>query len=53
MVCNDLGLIVKGIFRIYYHDPQTEQDKNVFFFSERQFVVCSEASYHAIPVIII
>jgi len=39
MVCNDLGLIVKGIFRIYYHDPQTEQDKNVFFFSESQFVV--------------
>jgi len=39
MVCNDLGLIVKGIFRIYYHDPNTEEDKNVYFFSENQFVV--------------
>jgi CRP-like cAMP-binding protein len=39
MVCNDLGLIVKGIFRIYYHDPGTEEDKNVYFFSENQFVV--------------
>src|ERR1700750_340750 len=39
MVCNDLGLIVKGIFRIYYHDPETEEDKNIFFFSENQFVV--------------
>lgn len=39
MVCNDLGLVVKGIFRIYYHDPKTEQDKNIFFFSENQFVV--------------
>jgi len=39
MVCNDLGLIVKGIFRIYYHDPQTDADKNLFFFSENQFVV--------------
>jgi CRP-like cAMP-binding protein len=39
MVCNDLGLVVKGIFRIYYHDPQTEEDKNIFFFSENQFVV--------------
>jgi CRP-like cAMP-binding protein len=39
MVCNDLGLIVKGIFRIYYHDPDTEEDKNVYFFSENQFVV--------------
>jgi CRP-like cAMP-binding protein len=39
MVCNDLGLVVKGIFRIYYHDPKTEVDKNIFFFSENQFVV--------------
>ena len=39
MVCNDLGLIVKGIFRIYYHNPETEEDKNIYFFSESQFVV--------------
>ncbi|RYU90852.1 Crp/Fnr family transcriptional regulator [Mucilaginibacter terrigena] len=39
MVCNDLGLIVKGIFRIYYRDPETKEDKNIFFFSENQFVV--------------
>ncbi len=39
MVCNDLGLVVKGIFRIFYHDPKTETDKNLFFFSENQFVV--------------
>jgi CRP-like cAMP-binding protein len=39
MVCNDLGLIVKGIFRIYYNDPKNEEDKNIFFFSENQFVV--------------
>ena len=39
MVCNDLGLVVKGIFRIYYRDPKTEEEKNLFFFSENQFVV--------------
>nr|WP_295929025.1 Crp/Fnr family transcriptional regulator [uncultured Dyadobacter sp.] len=39
MVCNDLGLVIKGIFRIYYRDPETENDKNLFFFSENQFVV--------------
>jgi CRP-like cAMP-binding protein len=39
MVCNDLGLVVKGIFRIYYHDQETNTDKNLFFFSENQFVV--------------
>ena len=39
MVCNDLGLVVKGIFRIYYREPDTKEDKNIFFFSENQFVV--------------
>ncbi|HKG07483.1 MAG TPA: Crp/Fnr family transcriptional regulator [Pedobacter sp.] len=39
MVCNDLGLVIKGIFRIYYRDPKTDTDKNLFFFSENQFVV--------------
>ncbi|MBT1688655.1 Crp/Fnr family transcriptional regulator [Dawidia soli] len=39
VVCNDLGLVVKGIFRIYYSDPETSQEKNIFFFSENQFVV--------------
>jgi CRP-like cAMP-binding protein len=39
VVCNDLGLVVKGIFRIYYNDPVTSEEKNIFFFSENQFVV--------------
>jgi CRP-like cAMP-binding protein len=39
MVCNDLGLVVKGIFRIYYRDPNSDEEKNLFFFSENQFVV--------------
>lgn len=39
MVCKDLGLIIKEIFRIYYHDSKTDTDKNLFFFSENLFVV--------------
>jgi len=39
MVCNDLGLVVKGIFRIYYSNPETDEETNIFFFSENQFVV--------------
>jgi CRP-like cAMP-binding protein len=39
MVCNDLGLIIKGIFRIYYDNPETSHETNIFFFSEHQFVV--------------
>ena len=39
IVCKDLGIIVKGIFRIYYYDDESGQEKNIFFFSEDQFVV--------------
>lgn len=39
VVCNDLGLVVRGIFRIYYADPETGTEKNLFFFSENQFLV--------------
>lgn len=39
VVCNDLGLVVKGIFRIYYVDPETSEEKNLYFFSENQFLV--------------
>jgi CRP-like cAMP-binding protein len=39
VVCNDLGLIVKGIFRIYYSNPDTREETNIFFFSENQFIV--------------
>lgn len=39
VVCNDLGLVVKGIFRIYYNEPDTNEQKNAFFFSENQFLV--------------
>ena len=39
VVCNDLGLVVKGIFRTYYSDPATSEEKNIFFFSESQFIV--------------
>ncbi|HEY8929902.1 MAG TPA: Crp/Fnr family transcriptional regulator [Mucilaginibacter sp.] len=39
VVCNDLGLVVKGIFRIYYSNPDTSEETNIFFFSENQFIV--------------
>ena len=39
VVCNDLGFVIKGIFRIFYNDPGTNEEKNIFFFSENQFVV--------------
>jgi len=38
-VCTDLALIVKGIFRVYYIHPKTQEEKNIYFFSEKQFLV--------------
>jgi CRP-like cAMP-binding protein len=39
VVCKDLGLVIKGIFRVYVIDEETCVEKNLFFFYENQFVV--------------
>ncbi|MBO9562065.1 MAG: Crp/Fnr family transcriptional regulator [Niastella sp.] len=39
IVCKDLGIVVKGIFRVFYYDDKTNEEKNMFFFSEDQFIV--------------
>ncbi len=39
VVCQDLGILVKGIFRLYRYDTETGEEKNLFFFSEDQFIV--------------
>lgn len=49
VVCNDLGLVVKGMFRIYYNDPQTDEEKNIFFFSENQFIVSFRSFINRYP----
>lgn len=38
-VCKHLGFIIDGIFRTYYIDPDTMEEKNVFFFSPGQVIV--------------
>ena len=39
IVCKNLGIVLKGIFRVYYYDHTTDEEKNMFFFSEEQFIV--------------
>lgn len=39
IVCKDLGIVVSGLFRIFYYDADSDEEKNVFFFSENQFIV--------------
>lgn len=49
VVCNDIGLIIKGIFRIYHVEPETDDEKNMFFFSENQFVVSFRSFLNQYP----
>ena len=39
VVCKDLGIVVKGLFRVYYYDEVDDRERNIFFFSENQFIV--------------
>lgn len=38
-VCKYLGFVIDGVFRTYYMDEQSGEEKNVFFFSRNQVVV--------------
>jgi CRP-like cAMP-binding protein len=49
IVCTDLGLVIKGVFRIYYIDAKTQEERNVFFFSEDQFIVSFRSFLHRMP----
>lgn len=37
-VCRHVGFIVNGLFRVYYVDPVTSEEHNIFFVPERQFL---------------
>ena len=37
-VCRHVGYVVRGLFRVYYVDPATIQEHNVFFVAENIFL---------------
>jgi CRP-like cAMP-binding protein len=49
VVCRDLGILIKGMFRVYHYDPETEEERNLFFFSEGQFIVSFASFVHQYP----
>ena len=51
IVCKDLGIVVKGIFRVYYYDEKTDEEKNMFFFSEGQFIVSFRSFLYQYPCV--
>jgi len=51
IVCKDLGIVTKGIFRVYYCDSTTHEEKNMFFFSEEQFIVSFRSFLYQYPCV--
>lgn len=37
-VCRYIGFVLKGIFRVYYVDPKTDQEHNLYFITENTFL---------------
>lgn len=37
-ICRHVGFVVKGIFRIYYIDPKTGLEHNLYFVAENRFL---------------
>jgi CRP-like cAMP-binding protein len=48
-VCKYLGFITTGVFRSYIIDDKTSEEKNIFFYSENQFVVTFKSFINQIP----
>lgn len=48
-VCRYLGFISQGIFRSFIIDGKTGEEKNVFFYSQNQFVVTFKSFINQIP----
>ena len=48
-VCKYLGFITEGVFRSYVIDKKTSDEKNVFLYSQNQFVVTFKSFIKQIP----
>ncbi|CAG4990612.1 hypothetical protein DYBT9275_00570 [Dyadobacter sp. CECT 9275] len=48
-VCKHLGFILDGVFRTYYINDETTEEKNVFFFSKNQIVVSYKSFVNQTP----
>lgn len=48
-VCKNLGFIIDGIFRTYYVNEETGEEKNIFFFSPQQIIVSYKSFVNQAP----
>ncbi len=48
-VCKHLGFILDGVFRTYYVNEDTGEQKNIFFFSQHQIIVSYKSFVNQAP----
>ena len=48
-VCKHLGLVIEGVFRTFYLDEKSADEKNVFFYTNNQIVVSYASFINQIP----
>lgn len=48
-VCKHLGFVIDGVFRTYYLDKKSADEKNIFFYTNNQIVVSYASFINQIP----
>jgi len=48
-VCKHLGFVVEGVFRSYVMEDETGEERNIFLFSQHQFVVPFRSFIEQVP----
>jgi CRP-like cAMP-binding protein len=48
-VCKHLGFIINGIFRTYYMNEETGEEKNILFYTEKQIVSAYKSFFNQKP----
>ncbi|WP_435353137.1 Crp/Fnr family transcriptional regulator [Emticicia sp. SJ17W-69] len=48
-VCKHLGFVIEGVFRTYYLDEKSADEKNVFFYTNNQIVVSYASFINQVP----
>lgn len=48
-VCKNLAFVIKGLFRVFYTDPKSGEEINLYFFIENQFMVSFKSFIAQIP----
>lgn len=48
-VCKHLGFVVEGVFRTYYVDEKTGDEKNIYFYTNNQIVVSYASFINQVP----